>query len=179
MNHQSFENWLLSDGPLPSEQAQALREHLRECEACRLLKEGWSGTRQLFKTTPLAAPQPGFTARWQERLAEQRRRAYRRQSLSVLGFTAGVALTLLVVLGVQAFYVLRSPGQLLLIWLYRLTSLVAYADAAGDFLTSFLSPLLSFVPAAAWVFIFGGISMASVLWIVVYQQLISSRRIKV
>ena len=178
MNHQLFENWLLSEEPLPAEQAQTLREHLRTCEKCNRLQASWIGMHQLIRSTPEVAPAPGFTARWQERLMEQRRAAHQRQSFALLLSMAGAAVVLFVLISFQALHLLRSPDQLLLIGLYRLTSLFVYADTTRDVVGAFLNALTQFMPSTAWVFIAGTISMISVLWIVVYQQLTSPRRIK-
>lgn len=178
MNHQLFENWLLSDESLSAEQAGALREHLRTCESCRRLQSSWNGVSLLFRETAQVAPAAGFASRWQARLEEQRRIAQRRQTLAVLSIFGGGALLLLLVLGLYAVELLRSPGQLMMIWVYRLLLYVSYADAARDFFTSFGSSVLGFIPAQAWLFVFGAISMISVLWTVLYQHLTSPRRIQ-
>jgi hypothetical protein len=179
MNHQPFENWLLSEETLPPEQASALQEHLRTCDSCRKLQGSWNGVAQMFCETPQVGPAAGFANRWQARLAEQRRITQRRQVLAVLAIFGTGAFVLFALLSMHALEILRSPGQLLMIWIYRLLLYVAYADAIRDFFTSFGSVFFGFLPAHAWLFVLGAISMAAVLWVVLYQHLTSPRRIQI
>jgi hypothetical protein len=178
MNHQLFENWLLSEETLSPEQTSALRDHLRTCNSCSSLQSSWNGVSQLFRETSQVGPAAGFSARWQARLAEQRRISQRRQVLAVLAILGSGASVLLFILGFHAVDLLRSPGQLLMIWIYRLMVYITYADAARDFFTSFGSAFLGFLPAQAWLFVFGAVSMVTVLWVVLYQHLTSPRRIQ-
>ena len=51
MNHQHFENWILSDEPLEAAQLGVLNEHLSECDSCHVLASAWrgnTGTMELY-----------------------------------------------------------------------------------------------------------------------------------
>jgi hypothetical protein len=165
MNHQLFENWLLSEEPYLPEQAAQLREHLRTCTACSRLQTSWRGVELMFREAPRVAPATGFSARWQERLAEQRRLLQRRQALLILSF--------------HALEILRTPGQLLMVWVSRLLLFLAYAEAARDFVASFNSAFFSVLSGPIWLFVVGGSSALAVLWIVLYKQLTSAQRIQI
>lgn len=178
MSHQPFETWLLSEEPLSTEQAQALRDHLRECPACQQVDASWAGTRQLFRAAPPAAPAPGFTARWQARQAEQQAQRYRRQTMALLGFTAGSAAVFFTALVVRWFLVMRSPGALLSDLSFRLTALLVFADSTSSVIAALWRGLLLSVPLPVWVLVPGSISFLIVLWLVAFQQLTSARRVQ-
>ncbi|RPI29701.1 MAG: hypothetical protein EHM70_15470 [Chloroflexota bacterium] len=177
MNHQPFETWLLSEESLLPEQGRALREHLRDCEACRQLETSWAGVHQFLRSAEPATPAVGFTLRWQERLAEQKIIRHKRQSWAMLFFTSGMAMLLLLFLGTQAFDLLNDPGPLLLLWASRLVTLLFYADATRDIVLTLLRSIITVVPLPMWVLLTGMLSILCVLWAVAIQQLTSARRI--
>ncbi len=177
MNHQPFENWLNSEEPLTFEQHQALQEHLSTCAKCSALEASWKEVRQVFKNTAPVFPAPGFTARWQDRLAEQRKRQHRRQAWLSLMITGGIALILLIILSVLSAPLIDDPGQIFLLVIYRLISLFAYAEVTGNIVTSILRSIFGSVPLIAWVAVAGIGSFLSVLWAFAIQRLTVSRRI--
>jgi predicted anti-sigma-YlaC factor YlaD len=86
MSHQPFENWLLSDEKLDEEQEKALQAHLDECQQCRLISHSWNQVENLMLTHPAPEPEPGFSLRWQQRLAfDSQRRQQRKMWLLTLG----------------------------------------------------------------------------------------------
>ncbi len=179
MNHQPFETWLLTEETLSPEQAKALQEHLGTCEACQCLERSWSGVQQLFLRSDMAAPAPGFTARWQARLAEERRKRHQRQAWVMLLVTGSIALALMLVLGAQALDLFRSPQQVLMFGIYRLFSLYYYGQASLEFLPDALRSFVGLLPLALWVFALGVASVVGVLWIVAYQKIMALWRIHI
>jgi hypothetical protein len=179
MNHQPFENWILSNDTLSPEEAGSLREHLQNCPHCQRLRSSWNGVEKLFKEAPSVKPAAGFTLRFQERLAEENRRSHHRQSLILLVFNGGMAFFLFLFLMMQVWDLLRSPGHLLVILGFRLMSLLQMANEASELLTTLFGAFLNFTPSVVWPFIAGMLSMLCVLWIVVYKQLTVSRRIEI
>jgi anti-sigma factor RsiW len=175
MNHQPFKEWLLSEEPLSSEQTQALQDHLRSCESCRQLEAAWTDVDTLFQRLPETAPAPGFTNRWQERLAAQHLQKQRRQAWTALGATALVAVLLLTLLGIQVLSVLRSPSQLLLLWISQVTSLYSVLYALQGYV-QVLFRVVPVVPITGAILALGIFSFLSVLWIVTYHQIVIVRR---
>jgi hypothetical protein len=88
MNHQPFEEWMLSDEPLDAEQDAALTQHLVSCPDCPPLARAWQAVRQEIATEPPEAPAPGFSMRWQARLKERRAEQQRRTVLLTVGLNA-------------------------------------------------------------------------------------------
>jgi predicted anti-sigma-YlaC factor YlaD len=99
MNHQPFENWIFTDGPLQPEDQEKLNEHLQSCESCRRLSLAMEGVRQTFISAPSPAPAPGFTHRWQERLAVHRHARQQRRmwilTLAMFGLASVISLAIL------------------------------------------------------------------------------------
>jgi predicted anti-sigma-YlaC factor YlaD len=170
---------LLSEERLSAEQGQALREHLNTCEACRTIERAWLGAQQLIRRSGVAAPAPGFTARWQARLADERRRRAQRQAWGMLLATGSVAMALMLALGAQALDLFRAPQQVLMFAVYRLFSLYYLGQASLDILPDALSSLVGILPFTVWVFTLGIASVLGVLWIVAYQKIIAFWRIRV
>jgi hypothetical protein len=85
MNHQPFEDWLLNDMPITHEQKRELDLHVRTCAYCGALAE----TGIALKLVKKAAPQPGFSNRFQMRLAARKLAERRRRAWGAVLFTAG------------------------------------------------------------------------------------------
>lgn len=88
MNHQPFEEWMLSNEPLDPEQDAALSEHLVSCPDCPPLARAWQAVRLEISAEPPEAPAPGFSMRWQARLKEKRAEQQRRTVLLTVGLNA-------------------------------------------------------------------------------------------
>jgi hypothetical protein len=99
MNHQPFENWLLDEEPLTSQQQRELQSHLRACTTC----SGIAGSNLALHSTHMTTPAPGFTARFLPRLAAFRRQQLRRQAIGTI---------ILVLVGVGLLYALAGPAML-------------------------------------------------------------------
>lgn len=176
MNHQPFKDWLLSEEPLEAQQSQALQQHLRECADCRQVENAWADASALLRRTPYAAPAPGFTHRWQQRLAAQRVQAQRKQAWVAIAVTAGIAFVLIVLFGTHVLDLLASPASLLLAWIARLASLLSVYGILQE-VFSVLGRVPPMVPAIALFFAVGFVCFLSVAWLATYRQLTTARRV--
>ena len=182
MNHQLYEDWLFNsqeqDGELLTpEQNAELGEHLKDCTSCARLAASWEAVDAHLRSTAQLAPAPGFSARWQERLAQERRRAMRRQTALSLGLSlAGVAL---VSAGMLAFAWpwLQAPETFFWAWLYKVIGLYGIAERAGGLLAVVLQPAARAIPLAGWVLLVGALTQLGVLWVASYRLLTIPRRI--
>jgi hypothetical protein len=139
MNHQPFENWLLDEEPLTPQQQRDLHKHLRGCTAC----SGIADSNLALHTTHIATPAPGFTDRFQPRLASWRREQIRRQAIGTI---------ILVLIGVGLLYALAGPAMLEAIrspaaWLGQVTSYAVEVLAVLSVLSHVGGILLRHVPA--------------------------------
>jgi len=160
MNHQPFEEWLLSEEPITSEQKRKLDLHLRSCEYCSALAE----TGKVLHSVVMASPAAGFTARFQARLAEHKI-ADRRRKLWGAGFflIGGISL-LLWFAGPAILSFLSSPENwiaTLVEWgIFLITTLQALTHAGEVF----LHVIPGFMPPFAWMIIVSGFAGISLLW---------------
>ena len=170
MNHQPFETWLLSDEPLSPENTSALDEHLKTCQHCQQLQDGWLGVVNLFDDAPDVEPAPGFVTRWQAHLEADRQvglvARYRWQPWIMLILIANVIAGLVFWLGTQLFTTFESPTQFVLFWIYRLVSTLTFVTTAQNILVTLLRTLTSVVPAGVWIALAAGLGASSVVWVI-------------
>jgi hypothetical protein len=87
MEHQPFENWILSETPLTPTQALDLDGHIAICTHCRTIKEGMLSVEDLFRSATFESPSPGFAQRFKVMAAQREEDARRMQSYFFLGWT--------------------------------------------------------------------------------------------
>jgi anti-sigma factor RsiW len=104
MNHKPYHEWMQAvlDGALAPADRRALEAHLADCASCQAAWTSLSAVHRLFKAEPLAAPRPGFSGRFQARLAQRRSRPHVMWGALGLGLGAVAASALVVPLGVGA-----------------------------------------------------------------------------
>ena len=160
MNHSPFENWLLNDMSVTSEQQRELELHLRNCSYCSALAE----TGKMLKTTKMVGPTSGFTVRFQARLLERKIADRRRRAWGLVLFTLGGLTFLTWILSPFVVSFFASPAtwiSAVVGWLVFLgTTLFALVDAGGVI----LSVIPSFVPPFAWMVLLSMIAGLSLLW---------------
>jgi predicted anti-sigma-YlaC factor YlaD len=177
-NHLRFEEWLLSASSLTPEEHALLQEHLKSCESCRRLLDAWQEVDYQLKAAPLRAPEPGFTHRWQVRLAQEQRRQQRLQTASVLAFGGGIAIALLLILVAWTWPVIINPVPYLMVWAYQLTTAYYYFSGVGQALGTVARMFLGLVPDTLWVAALVALGSLGVIWIVAFRKLTSPRRVE-
>lgn len=106
MSHQPFETWLLSDEKLDEEQERTLQAHLEGCQQCQQLSQSWSQVQSLISTSSTPEPAPGFSLRWQQRLAVRRQHQQQRKMWFL---TLGLfALASIIFLGLAVVYIFSN-----------------------------------------------------------------------
>jgi anti-sigma factor RsiW len=165
MNHQPFEDWLLSDEALDPEQETNLRQHLTGCPKCTTLSQALQSVEQEMKRAPQVSPTPGFTGRWQARLAEKRAQKQRRLVWWAIGFNLSAALGIFLALywnRLASF----SFSKMLALALYSITLLFARIGSAQVLLKLFFEEVNPIFPIAFIAVVATGLSVLSLIWIV-------------
>jgi hypothetical protein len=162
MDHRPFEDWLLDNQPLTTDQKRQLNTHLRACSSCSALVE----VNLALKSVKLAEPAAGFTDRFQIRLAAKK------QALRWRNFWGFVVLTLSV-LGLLSWIswpvlndLIRSPVNLLASWI---TSLVAFWTSLQAIFRAgmvLFKVVPGFVPGYIWAVILFAAGAWSLVWVV-------------
>ena len=101
MNHKPYHEWMQAvlDGAIDPADRRALEAHLATCLNCQATWAGLSEVQRLFRAEPLAGPRPGFSGRFQARLAQRRSRPHAIWGALALGLGAVLASALVVPLG--------------------------------------------------------------------------------
>jgi hypothetical protein len=176
MNHLPYKEWLLSEDSLSSEQAKTLAEHLKTCQSCQQVESGWKDVEVLFQKTPAVTPVPGFASRWQARLEAHRLRKQRRLAWTIVGIFSGIAAILITLFGTQVLQMLDSPGNLILVWISRITGVLSIYWA----IENLVNHLVMQLPSLTWlalIFGTGIVSFLFVLWLATFRKLTMARRL--
>jgi len=160
VNHLPFEDWLLNETPVTPEQQRDLDLHLRNCAYCSALAE----TGRMLSTSKMATPIPGFTARFQTRLAERKIVERRKKLWGAVLFILGGLVLLMWAVGPYLTSFLASPAtwiSVVVAWLVFIgTTLFALIDASKVI----LSVLPNVLPPFAWLVLFSTFAGAGLLW---------------
>ncbi len=166
MNHQPFEEWLLSDESLSPEEEQALQAHLETCEECPQLSTAWQEVRAEIQRMPEVSPAPGFSQRWQVRLEAERIRQQRRLTWLLMSI-CGIGAVALALFGVyQRYGHFPSPIELASGLMFGLTSGAATAEHVGTFLTALFQSVPLVVPLVLWVLVTTTLFIWTLIWII-------------
>jgi hypothetical protein len=161
MNHRPFEDWLLSSEPLSRAQATELRSHLASCEYCSALVE----VDAALRGAQVAAPAPGFGARFEMRLQAQRARQ-RRRTLWGLFFLGLASAGVILVLSVRFLPAIGQPSlELITAYVPALISLLNSARATSTIVSVLLRITAGFVPGYAWVLAAALCGLLGWLWV--------------
>ncbi len=180
MKHQPFETWLLMDDPLTSEQTQMLAEHILSCEHCQQLRVAKFSFENLFRDTTNVEPNPGFSSRWQARLKMERQleaaSRHRWQSWITFILIANAVSLLAVLLGLQFFNTFDSLTELLVVWVYRLTSLLSIVNIFQNFLAIMIRTIPGLLSPGGWAALASIVSVGSIAWVLSMAKLAGTPR---
>jgi hypothetical protein len=162
MDHRPFEDWLLDNQPLTTDQKRQLNTHLQACSSCAALVE----VNLALKSVQLAAPAAGFANRFQVRLAAKKQALRRR---NFWGFVL-LTLSVLVLFAWVSWPVLKdliqSPVNLLASWISSLVSFWASLQAIFRAGMVLFKVVPGFVPAYIWAVILFTAGGWSLVWVV-------------
>ncbi len=149
MNHRPFEDWLLEDQRLTSDEERELQAHLRVCTSCAAIAE----SNLALHSTRMASPAEGFISRFEMRLAENRKAMRIRQIIGT---------TIFVLAGLAFLYwfaspfiqeVMRSPADWITNVVGDVLFIVTSIQALSEVGHVFLRILPDFVSPVEWLVI--------------------------
>lgn len=140
-------------------------------------EQAWREVRQMFRSAATPAPAAGFALRFQERLAVDRRKKQRRQTIGMLIAMGGIAAALTIAWLFGAGEYLDRLKNLLFTWAINLMFAYAYIEAGSDLVRSFFNSTLGQLVLPVGALLAGVATVTAVLWGVAYQKLTSPRRI--
>ncbi|MFC2064073.1 hypothetical protein ACFLXB_03140 [Chloroflexota bacterium] len=177
MNHQPFEDWLIENQSLTSQQSKDLGEHLNKCSYCSALVQ----VDQVFQTSKMASPPQGFVDRFRVKLVEEQKLRHKRLIWG-MGSLGIIAVLLVVLFGYQ--YLSNwtiSPTDVLVNFVTWITGFSATIRAYGSVGMVLINMIYGIIPLPLWLsFFFGGfllvLAWATTLWKLSYS--IQARRLK-
>lgn len=180
MNHQPFEQWLLSDEILDDEQKTALSRHLETCADCSRLAVAWRSVAVMMRMEAEVAPAEGFIARWEtfreEKKIQEQIQRQRRLAWLLLAFTAGGALVTFVSFNLQAFANLPTLGEIFTRLLYNGVLLVGASRQLFN-IAQFIEKSVPFpIPLIFWINLAAMLFILTAIWIISIVRLSNSRR---
>jgi anti-sigma factor RsiW len=130
MNHKRYREWMhaMLDGAIAPAGRLDLEAHLATCLECQSTWDGLSEVQRLFKAEPPVAPRPGFSGRFQARLAQWQSRPRVIWGAVALGVGALGASALVVPLGLSLLFSGLQVAQQPATTLALLAGAVALAD---------------------------------------------------
>lgn len=111
MSHQPYETFLFSDEVLNQDEQKLLDAHLKACESCAALAKSYSNLQLAFSSSSTPEPAPGFTQRWQFRLAStQQRRQIRNLWVMTIGLFSLASLTMIAIILINIYHINWAYG---------------------------------------------------------------------
>lgn len=154
MNHQPFEEWLLTDKYLTPSEKRELDLHLRTCVDCTAL----SATGLALRSARVIRPSAGFALRFQQRLALQKAADRRRKILGALALILCSAALLVWLTAPYLRAFTAAPTE----WLATLSGYFLYltnsARAVSETLLVFARVLPNLLPPYLWMMIVSAVA---------------------
>ncbi len=165
MSHEPYEEWLLSGEELTADQQQSLAEHLETCPDCANIFSAWKAVDQAMRSAPQVEPEPGFSSRWKQRLANRQESQQRRLIWISLSVCLGGALLMMIGLALPQINGLPSPIQLLSGLIFTVAEAIVTLQDATTWILSLLHGVPVVIPVLFWI----AISTALLLWSLVWM----------
>ncbi|OJX47296.1 MAG: hypothetical protein BGO78_17675 [Chloroflexi bacterium 44-23] len=164
MNHQFYEDWILSDQKLNMAEKKLLSEHLDSCEQCQNLKTGWVKVESALQSAKYVTPAPGFVTRFQTFQQTQTAFAHRKQAIQSLIVTGVSMITILVAFTIW-FFLSYSPANIIVNLVAIATGVIRTATLFKTDLVLFLRSSSASFPFLFIVNIVGWAAIFLILWL--------------
>jgi predicted anti-sigma-YlaC factor YlaD len=170
MSHQPYETYLFSGETLSVDQQSCLDAHLKACGRCTRLAHAMTHLDMTFSTSQAPSPAPGFTYRFQARLATHREKQQSRNLwLMAIGLfaLAGLIISTIILLHLNQIN-----------WAYELTQFIARTSLLAaqtrqflNLLKPFRSALPLFIPLMLMLMT-TALAFISVIFVIWFQSII-------
>lgn len=163
MNHQPYENWILDEVQINSQEQDSLKEHLKECPECYKLYHSWNKVQTEIKSTPIQPAPAGFMNRWKYEFASRQREQERRQARTLfisLASGAGAVLIALAVILLPDF----SFISLVVRFLTTIVKLFSGLESIVSISKSLIDSASTITLIISGLFIAGWISLSVFAW---------------
>ncbi len=167
MNHRPFEDWLLDDQALTTQQQRELHAHLRTCTRCASIADA----NLALHSARLIGPPEGFTNRFENRLQDWRQRQRWRQTVGTLVLVLGGLGLLYWAVGSAIQEALDSPAT----WITAAATYVVFFLSSFRVLSEVAGLLLrdlpDFIPPIVWLILFLACGCLGATAILIFRRL--------
>lgn len=140
-----------------------------------LLDSAWLDVENEFKSAGIAEPEPGFTNRWQSRLAKHQEAVGRRQAWFVFFANVVIAFGFLTLMGLKIHPEVPSLNQFINIWVNLIARVVVFFKMIMSLLETLSRTLPSIVPTRWWVSMLGSFSVMMLMWVSLIRQQVQNQ----
>jgi hypothetical protein len=167
MNHQPFEDWLIEERSLTTQQSRDLKEHLKECPYCAALVS----VDQVLKNTRLVSPSLGFTDRFKIKLAKEKK-LQRTRLLWGIGSFGLLAIILVAYFGYQFLTNwMVSPMDIFVNLITWFAGVSAALESYGSVGLVLINIALDIIPLPLWLGFFIGGFLLVLAWVATLRKL--------
>lgn len=181
MDHKPYESWLVADEPLLPEQEISLHEHLDSCETCRQLQKSWNEVEGIFEERIFILPQPGFTERWQLRLAAEleieTEKQQARSTWLFLAATTGAAFLVLIIMAIQFFSSIQNSTEAFISSMTFFAGVLNLTATIQKAILPIFEVLLISVPTPWWLLFIAVTSLLVLVLTFSTLKILKSRRV--
>ena len=181
MDHKPYESWLVADEPLLPDQKLSLQEHLETCEACRQFQLSWSEVEGIFEERSFLHPEPGFTERWQLRLADElsleSEKEQLRSTWMFLAATTGTAFLVLVILSIRFLSTIQNPTETFISGMTLVAGVLNLTETIQKAIFPLFEVVLLSVPTLWWLFLVLSASLFTLVLTFSILRIVRTRRV--
>jgi hypothetical protein len=130
----------------------------------------WEEIEQAFKTSGMVEPAPGFMARWNERLQQEKQREDRRQAWMLVIMNVVIALGFLGLISIQFVPSITEGSSLLDIWVDLVSRIIVTFKMIAGMFGTLRRTLPGLIPTSWLMPIVTGLGILVVLWASMVRQ---------
>lgn len=181
MNHKPFETWMVAGEPLSPAQEISLQEHLETCNACRQLQTSWKEVENILGGASFAQPRPGFTARFQARLAEEISRAQAKEQMRstwmFMAASSGAALLILIIMSIRYFSSVQNSTHFFVSGMTLIAGMLNLTEAIQAAFVPLVEVVFVSVPVHWWLFVVVGACLITLALTFSTLRILYARRV--
>lgn len=163
MSHQPFEQWILDDQSLSSDETNLLADHLQQCSDCSRLQDQWTCVEQTLKKAPVMRAPEGFSVRWQQTFLARKalqQKANKKRFIYFLIFGSFTSLLMYLTLSVIS----GSPIRSFILLVKESTQFAVRLSHINIFINSILSYLPPAFPIILWILLALSLILMLAIW---------------
>jgi len=163
MGHQPFEDWILDDFSITTDQETQLQEHLQNCPECNRLLSSWKKIEFQLNSQEMISPDPGFVNRFQANLITRKSEELQMQSIKSL-IIIGSSVLFIMGLLILWLFLTRTPGEIIVGGVSMFAGITDTFINLRSISFRFIQNLPPYLPPLMVIFTLGWGMIMSLIW---------------